>query len=121
VVVEDGESITVTGCLQRNADGSLTLTHSAGKDGSVGSYILAARTGEDDLDDLAKHLGHRIEVSGKAADRGNGRIKVETKNEIEGADGRKARTESKSEVKGDLGGLPYLGVKSFRMLATVCP
>jgi hypothetical protein len=121
IVVEDGESVTVNGCLQRNSEGSFTLTHTAGKEGVVGSYLLVPRTDEDDLDNLDKHIGHRVEVSGKAADRGNGKIRVETKNETRSVDGRKARTESTSEVKGDLSGLPYLGVKSFRMLATVCP
>jgi hypothetical protein len=121
IIVEDGETLTVTGCLHRSPEGSLTLTHAAGKDGAVGSYLLAVTNDEDDLDDLEEHVGHRLEISGKAADRGAGRIKVRTRSEVKGADGRNAKTESKSEVKGDLAGLPYLGMKSFRMLATVCP
>ena len=121
VVVEDGKTMTVTGCVQRSHEGNFTLTNAAGKEGSVGSYVLVRAEGEDDLDDLGKHVGHRVEVTGKAADRGDGKITVETKNEVKRADGGKAKTESKSEVKGDLAGLPYLGVKSFRMIAAVCP
>ena len=121
VIVEDGKAVTVTGCLQRSHEGGYTLTNAAGKDGAVGSYLLARSNDEDDLDDLDKHVGHRLEVSGKAADQGNGRIKVESTNEMRKADGGKAKTESTSEVKGDLKGLPYLGIKSFRMIATVCP
>ena len=102
VIVEDGKAMTVTGCLQRNPEGTYTLTNAAGKDGAVGSYSLATSNDEDDLDNLDKHVGHRVEVSGKAADQGNGKIKVETKNEMRKADGGKAKTESTSEVKGDL-------------------
>jgi hypothetical protein len=114
VIVEDGKEMTVTGCVARDAEGGYTLTHAAGKDGVVGSYILARlENGEDDqLDKLKDHLGHRVEVKGKAADRGDGKLRIETENK---------RTESRSEVKGDLQGLPFLGVKSSRMLASVCP
>lgn len=121
VMVEDGKTMTVTGCVERNRDGSgYILTNAAGKDGAVGTYLLAATDDEKDLDDLDGHVGHRVEITGKAADKGNGKIKVETKNEVRKGDG-KARTESKSEVKGDLSGLPYLGIKSYRMIAAVCP
>jgi hypothetical protein len=116
VSVEDGKNITVTGCVQRDPDGGFLLTNVAGKDGARGSYLLVA-----DDEDLGKHLGHRVEVSGKAADQGKGKIAVETKNEVKTTDGDKKKTESKSEVKGDLAGLPYLGVKSVRTIATVCP
>lgn len=116
VSVEDGKSVTVTGCVQRETDGTFTLTNVASKDGALASYVLAT---EDD--DVAKYVGHRVEVTGKAADKGKGKIKVETKNETRKADGDKSKTESRSEVKGDLKGLPYLGVKSLRSIATVCP
>jgi len=116
VSVEDGKTVTVTGCVQRSADGEYILTNVANKDGALSSYVLAA-----DDEDLSKHVGHRLEVTGKAADQGKGKIKVETKNESKVGDGDKAKTESKSEVKGDLKGLPYLGVKSVRMIASVCP
>jgi len=116
VSVEDGRSIKATGCVERNADGGYTLTNVANKDGAMGSYILAA-----DNDDLKNHVGHRVEISGKAADKGKGKVTVETKSEHRDSDGDKAKTTSKAEVKGDLKGLPYLGVKDVRMLASVCP
>jgi hypothetical protein len=114
--VEDGREITVTGCVDRNADGGFLLTNVANKEGALGSYVLAA-----DDDDLKDHVGHRVEIKGKAADQGEGKIKIETKNESKVGDGDKTRTTSKAEVKGDLKGLPYLGVKSVKMLARVCP
>ena len=116
VSVEDGRSIKATGCVERNADGGFTLTNVANKDGAMGSYILA---GDDD--DLKDHVGHRVEISGKAADKGKGKVTVETRTERRDIDGDKSKTTSKAEVKGDLKGLPYLGVKDVRMLASVCP
>src|SRR6478752_3182274 len=104
VKVDEGKSITVTGCVERGADGTYTLTNVANKDGARGSYLLAA-TGDNDLDNIDKHVGHRVEIEGKAADQGKGKIKVESK-----AEGTSGKTESKSEIKGDLKGLPYLGV-----------
>ncbi len=123
VIVEDGQEMTVTGCVQRSAEGSYTLTNVAGKDGASGSYILARLGDNDDdaLQDLAGQVGKRVEVAGKAADRGDGKIRVETRSEVKKADGDTAKTETKSEVKGDLDGLPYLGVKSSRTIASVCP
>jgi hypothetical protein len=114
VIVEDGKEMTLTGCVQRNPDGNLTLTNAAGKDGDATSYILTALNTDDNerLDDLKDHVGHRVEIKGRAADRGDGKIRVRTEN---------SKTETKSEVKGDLSGLPFLGVKSFRMMASVCP
>jgi hypothetical protein len=112
VIVEDGKDLTVTGCVGRNPDGGYTLTNAAGKDGAMNSYILARLKDDDSVEDLKDHVGHRVEIEGKAADKGDGRIRVETDS---------GKTESKSEMKGDLSGLPFLGVKSSRMIATVCP
>ncbi len=81
VKVDDGKSTTVTGCIERNADGGFMLTNVAGKDGARGSYLLAATTDDNDLDDIHKHVGERVEITGKAADQGKGKLKVETKAE----------------------------------------
>jgi hypothetical protein len=121
VIVRDGKEITVSGCVQRNPNGEYTLINAAGKDGAAGSYILAQAGDDDDkLEDLDKHVGHRMEISGKAANRGDGKIEFETKSEMKKSDGGTAKTVSKSEVKGDLDELPFLGVKSARMIASVC-
>ena len=113
VIVEDGKEMTITGCVGRNPDGGYTLTNAAGKDGASGSYILARLKGDDDaFDEVKDHVGHRVEIKGTAADKGDGRLRVETDS---------GKTETKSEMKGDLSGLPFLGIKSLRMLASVCP
>jgi hypothetical protein len=113
--VEDGRDITVTGCIERNADGGYLLTRAANKEGSFGSYLLA---GENN--DLKDRVGYRVEIKGKAADQGEGKVKVETKNETKVGDGEKKKTTSTSEVKGDLTGLPFLGVKSVKTIARSC-
>ncbi|HEY3886461.1 MAG TPA: hypothetical protein VGL62_14715 [Vicinamibacterales bacterium] len=114
VKVEDGKTITVTGCVAQAPDGSYKLTDVSGKDGAYTDYILAT-AGSNNLHGLDKEVGHRLEVTGKAADRGHGKLKVETKTE-----GTTGRTDSTSEVKGDLTGLPFLGVQSFHTVASVC-
>lgn len=114
VKVENGQTITVTGCVGRSPAGAYTLTDVSGKDGAYANYILVA-SDDNNPRGLDKAVGTRIEVTGKAADRGNGKVKLETKTE-----GTTGKTESKSEVKGNLEGLPYLGVKSFRTIASVC-
>lgn len=116
VKVEDGKGVTVTGCVERAPEGGFMLTNVANKDGALGSYLLVKAEGHGAFDDLDKHVGHRVEIDGKAADQGKGKLTVETKTE-----GTTGKTEAKSELKGDLKGLPFLGVKSIRMIASVCP
>ena len=57
--VKDGKNITVSGCLATNPGGGYMLTTTKGEM----KYALVTN------DDLAKHVGHRMEAKGKAADR----------------------------------------------------
>jgi hypothetical protein len=115
ISVEEGRDVTLTGCVERSADG-FVLSRAAGKDGATTTYMLVG----EDADDLRDRVGHRVEVKGKAADKGSGKLKIESEAEVESASGDRKKRESKTEVEGDLGGLPFLGVKSIRTLATVC-
>lgn len=119
ITVEDGKNVTVTGCIGRTPEGNFTLTHGAGKDGALNSYILLAE-GESQ-DTLKDHVGHRVEIRGKAADQGDGRLQIKSESEVRTSEGDRKKRESTTKVRGDLEGLPYLGVKSVRMLASVCP
>ena len=65
VEVKDGKDVTVTGCVDRNPDGGYMLTSTGGSM----KYALVTD------DDLSKHVGHRVEVKGKAADHGDGKVK----------------------------------------------
>ena len=107
ITVKDGKEITVSGCLQRNPGGGYMVTDSTG--GLKYSLVTD--------DDLAKHVGHRVEVTGKAADRGEGKVKIESKVGTSGGE----KTEAKTEVKGDnMAGMRYLGMKSLKMISTSC-
>jgi hypothetical protein len=109
--VKGGREITTTGCVERMPDGRYGLTGIAG--GGT-QYVLTGRH------DVAKHVGHRVEISGKATDLGDARLRTETKTKFETEDGKSHVAHAESEQKGDLTGLPLLGVKSVKMLAKSC-
>ena len=67
-------------------------------------------------EDLSKHVGHRMEMKGKAADRGDGKVKIDS-TATNGGD----KTTVKTELKGDKADMNYLGLKSFKMLSASCP
>lgn len=118
ITIKDGKDVTVTGCVQPRASGGTEymLTNVADKTGAMHSYMLVS-----DDDNLSKHVGHRVQIEGKAADRGDGKVETETKTTMKVDHGDDKETKAKSEVKGDLAGLPYLGVKSVKMIAASCP
>ena len=117
VTVQDGKGVTVTGCVEPNASGTgFMLTHVADKSGAMHNYMLVSDDG-----DLKKHVGHRLQIEGKITDRGDGKIKVETKTKTKVEHGDDKETHSKSEIKGDMAGVPFLGVKSMKMIAAACP
>jgi hypothetical protein len=104
--VKDGKNVTVSGCLAANPTGGYLLTTTTGNL----KYALVTD------DDLSKHVGHRMEIKGKAADRGDGKVKIESTVGTTGADEAK----TKVEMKGDMAGMHYLGVKSVKMLSPSC-
>src|SRR5262245_42018746 len=103
VTVEDGKSVTVTGCVETAVVGKgFLLTNVADKTGALHDYVLVGG------DDLAKHVGHRVQLSGKATDRGDAKVKIETKSKTKVEHGDDKETHSESEIKGDVKGTPYL-------------
>jgi hypothetical protein len=103
VKVKDGKEITVSGCVAANPAGGYMMTNTRGD-------MKYALVGDDDV---AKHVGHRIEVRGTATDRGDGKVQVESKMKRDDH-----KSEAKTMAKGD--GLHYLGVKSIKMIADSC-
>jgi hypothetical protein len=103
VKVDGGKEMTVSGCLTRNLDGGYKLTDPQGR------MIYALVGGED----LEKHVGHRIEVKGKATDGRDGKVKIETETKTSGSE----KTREKTELTGDV---HALGVKSVKMIASSC-
>jgi hypothetical protein len=108
VEVKDGKDVKINGCLASNPTGGYILTNANGNL----KYELITD------DDLSKHVGHRMEIEGKAADKGDGKVKIESSVETSGSDA-KAKTET--ELKGsDMAGMRYLGVKSVKMISATC-
>ncbi len=105
IEVKDGKDITVSGCLENNPGGGYMLTSTRG----AMKYAVITD------DDLAKHVGHRVELKGKAADRGDGKVKIEST--VGSGDDK---TKAKTEVKGNMAGMHYLGMKSLKMISTSC-
>ena len=116
VEVKDGKSVTVTGCLGRPASGTgYVLNDVEGKGVTSRSYLLV---GDDDLD---AHLGHLIEVKGKASNLGDdASVEVRTKTKVEREDADDKKTETRTRMEGDLAAVPYLGVKSVKMIRASC-
>ena len=104
--VKDGKDVTISGCLAANPGGGYMLTTKSG----AMKYALVTD------DDLSKHVGHRMEIKGKAADRGDGKVKVESTTGTSGGEKEK----STAEMKGDMPGMHYLGVKSVKMISNSC-
>jgi hypothetical protein len=111
--------VTVTGCVAPARDattGAYLLTNVADKKSSLPDYTLVGK----DNDDLQKHLGHRVEIKGLAADR-DGKVELETKTKTKIEDAPDRESRAKATLKGDMPGLTFLKIKSMRMIAAVCP
>jgi hypothetical protein len=108
VTVKDGKEVTVFGCLERNPGGGYMLTDAA--NGGSMRYVLVSDH------DYSKDVGRRVEVKGKAATERHGKVKVESTVKTSGEKDAKATT----EARGDLGGTPFLGVKSLKVMADSC-
>lgn len=115
ITVKDGKSVTVTGCVIPTSSGTgLMLTNVADKSGALHNYMLVSDDG-----DLAKHVGHRVRIEGKVTDRGDGKVEIETKTKTKVEDGDDREKTRKTEIEGT--GPSYLGVRSVKMIAAVCP
>ena len=107
--VKDGKEISVTGCVERNPGGGYMLTDSTS--GGM-KYVLVTD------DDLAKHVGHKVEVKGEATDKGDGKVKIDSK--VKGTSGDdKAKIKTETKAEGDLA-MHYLGLKSLKMISSSC-
>src|SRR5262249_33032834 len=114
VEVKGGKDITTTGCVDRMSDGRYSLT---GVGGEV-QYILVGH------ENVAKRLGHRVQVRGKATDLGDAQVKTETKTSTKGdvangPDEHSQRTTT-TEKRGGPAGVRYLSVVSMKTLAASC-
>jgi len=114
VEVKGGKEITTTGCVDRLADGRYSLT---GVGGEV-QYVLVGH------ENMAKHIGHRIQARGKATDLGGAEVKTETKTstkvDVDHGPDERGQRKTTTEEKGDLAGTRFLSVDSVKVLADSC-
>ena len=95
-----GGTVTVSGCLQKgNESNTFMLTNVSGG----GSYELI---GAPASVNLAPHVGHRVEITGKNVANSNKAAKMEGKKGAE-----------KKEERGE----HHLQVQSFKMVSPSCP
>ncbi len=120
ITIKEGREVTVTGCMAPAAGGArYILTNVADKKGALHDYVLVS-----DRNDLAKHVGHRVQLRGKATDRGDAKVETETKTttKVEGGAGHR-ETHGKS---GDQGRrrrrstLPWREVREDEIGAAAC-
>jgi hypothetical protein len=118
--VKGGKEVHLTGCVEPAsgpANYMLTdvLTDSKTPD-VVHNYYLVGKTGE-----LEKHVGHVMQIDGKALDRGNGKVELETRTKIDREDAPDSKTKTKTEITGNDGApIPFLDVTSVKMLRPAC-
>jgi hypothetical protein len=112
IEVKDGKDVTVAGCVEANGDDGYILTN------DVGDFKYRLVTD----DNLSKYVRHQVEVKGLAADRGDGKVKVESKTgttgEVNGVKVDDSKQKQTTEIEG--GRLRYLAVRSVKKLSDSC-
>jgi len=115
VEVKGGRDVTVIGCLERLTNGDFILTEEQGNQRlDPTRYALVGN------ENLSKHVGERVEIKGKAASNGHGKVAIEAKTKTE-ADHTKDQ-EAKTTTEGTVGAfdMPVLGVTSMKRLSASC-
>lgn len=115
VETKGGTDVTVNGCVEREPNGNYILTNvRRNASTSPSQYSLVSSA------DLSGHVGHRMQIRGKAVMNGEGKVVVEseTKTEVEHGEDQ----ESKAKLEGTSGtyDMPVLGVKSMKTLSSSC-
>jgi hypothetical protein len=114
--VKEGREVTVTGCVAAQpGQNGFALSDVSDRERKLGNYLLVG-----DVDDVREHIGHFVEIRGKVADRGNGKVEVKTNTEVERNGERDSTRKSKTQIEGDLSGLPFLAVEKVKMIRPTC-
>jgi hypothetical protein len=117
IEVKDGKDVTVTGCVEPAESGTgYVLTNVESRHGDP--TMTYALVGEDG--NVSPHVGHLVEIKGKATNIGDdGKVEITTKTKVEREHADDEHSKQKTEIKGATD-LPYLGVKSVKMLRGSC-
>lgn len=113
--IKGGKDLTVTGCVERGAGTDFLLTGIRQNDGRGPTrYSLVTK------DDMSKHVGHRVEIHGKAVTESDGTVTVQSKTKTEV--GNNPAQETKTTTQGTSGvlAIPYLSVGTIEMRSTTC-
>jgi hypothetical protein len=115
VEIKGGKDVTLIGCLERSLTGAYILAdvreparHEPTR------YALVSK------EDLAGHVGERVEIKGKAVVDGNGKVSLETTTKTEVENGKDQESKMKSEGTAGALDMPSLGVKSMKTLSSHC-
>lgn len=109
IEVKHGRKVDVMGCVDRVSDG-LVLRN---VNGDIGRrYVLVGKS-----DDMQKHVGEWVEITGRATDRDHGKVKVESKSRV---DGHEQKSETRVEGTNGSLDLPLLGVDHIRKVRGSC-
>jgi hypothetical protein len=113
--IKGGTDVTVIGCLERLTNGDFILTEE--HDNRRLEPTRYALVGSENF---SKHVGERVEIKGKAAANGHGKVAVESKTKTE-AEHTKDQ-EAKTKTEGTVGAfdMPVLGVTSLKTLSSSC-
>ena len=107
-----GKHVKVIGCVEPGPAGGYILSGVVDKDGRRQRYTLVS----DDTF-FATHVGNRVEVEGRAADRTHGFAFVQT--DTTSSDG--ASSHAQTDARSDASPMRYLGADHMKMLSTSCP
>ena len=111
IQMKGGKSVTLSGCIEADPDGGYLLTHVLDKTGVPQSYVLVTTNKF-----FAKHVGQRVEVEGKLADRTHGRVAVATDTKTDGVN-----SHVETDARHDAAAIRYLGPDHMKSIATFCP
>jgi hypothetical protein len=115
IEIKGGKNVTVIGCLERRSSGAYVLTD-VNENGRTDHPRYALVTSKD----LSRHVGQRVEISGKAVQNGHGKLAVEETTKTQVDDGKDQETKTKTEATSGELDMPSLGVRSMKTLSSSC-
>jgi hypothetical protein len=113
--IKGGKDLKVTGCVERGTGTNYVLT-GVRQDGGKGptQYLLVTK------DDLSKHVGHRVEIKGKAVTDGHGSVSVESKTKTEIGHAPDEETKTKTAATNGVVDVPFLSVTTIDSRSGSC-
>jgi hypothetical protein len=119
VRIKDGDDVKVTGCVHRATSGFALSNLSGNSDRTP--YFQLAFESESRREEVARHVGQKVEIEGKAAISDDARVEVQTKEKREFEDGPDEKLHTKTEIVGDMQAFPLLEVEHVKRISESCP